>query len=116
MVTRYQLFTFTEENAKDSMSIDFAPPEWIEFDQVQGKLMCKFMPPPYNKKKLICLTNMRKKCDPPLCEWPSYPIEIRGSASMFFNCSNHNIDIFFTFRSDIIFLILNSQRFIQMPL
>ncbi|KAF7990509.1 hypothetical protein HCN44_000314 [Aphidius gifuensis] len=68
MVTRYQLFTFTEENAEDSLSIDFPPSEWIDFDQDEGKLMCKFMPPPYNKKNLHILDTMRKRCDPPLGE------------------------------------------------
>ncbi|KAF7987185.1 hypothetical protein HCN44_011041 [Aphidius gifuensis] len=83
MVTRYQLFTFPEENAEDSLSIDFAPSEWVDFDQDKGKLMCKFMPPPYNKKNLQILDTMRKRCDPPLGEWPSYPIEIRGSAKIY---------------------------------
>lgn len=77
---KYRLVIFLSDS-KIKTEIDIVPSDWIYKDEKSGKLKCKFMPPPYDKKKQNKLVDMIKNNDEPETDWPSYYIEVRERAS-----------------------------------
>lgn len=75
---RYRLIVFV--NNKKKKEIDIVPTSWITRDESSDTLWCKYMPPPYDNKKLSLLPKMIINCDEPLDKWLTYVVDVRGKA------------------------------------
>lgn len=77
----YQIIEFLTKGPQKTKSIDIVPSGWVSYDQKKGKLVAKFMPPPYDAENNELLYNLIDTCEKAPESWPSYWIKIRGHAS-----------------------------------
>lgn len=78
---QYQLIEFVTKGPKKTKSIDIVPSSWVSFDQTKGRLVCKFMPPPYNAENNELLYQLVDQRGEAPESWPTYSIKIKGHAS-----------------------------------
>jgi hypothetical protein len=72
---------FISRGRPGQRQIDLVPSKWIEFDEKKGRLMVKFMPPPYGKEDFQLITQLAKKLADAPEDWVSYNIKVRAKAS-----------------------------------
>ena len=82
-----QVYSFQVIEFDDGTS-DFVPNTWMSFDPVLGRMVTKFMPPPYDASSFAKLNLLIAKKAPidflPVSDWPTYPIILKGQASKLF--------------------------------
>lgn len=92
----YQIVEFITRGRPGVRKIDLVPTKWIEYDIKKGRLVTKFMPPPYEEDfKLI--TDLAKKLADAPDDWVTYGVKVRARASKFsikLNIFYYVLDIF----------------------
>ncbi|XP_020298218.1 uncharacterized protein LOC109862561 isoform X3 [Pseudomyrmex gracilis] len=77
----YQIVEFISRGRPGVRKIDLVPIKWIEYDIKKGKLMTKFMPPPYEEEDFKLITNLAKKLADAPNDWVTYGIKFRARAN-----------------------------------
>lgn len=85
----YQLIEFISRGPKKMKSIDIVPSNWIWYDPKKGKLVCKFMPPPYDAENNALLHSLIKTNANAPESWSVYPVKIIGRASEYIIVKNY---------------------------
>lgn len=67
--------------SKKKRSLDIIPSSWMSFDTKEGKLVAKFMPPPYDPENIELLCSLVETEGIAPESWPTYSVKIRGHAS-----------------------------------
>lgn len=93
----YQIVEFISRGRPGVRKIDLVPTKWIEYDIKKGKLVTKFMPPPYEEEDFKLITNLAKKLADAPDDWVTYGIKVRARASKFSIKSNMFYYIFLLF-------------------
>lgn len=78
---KFQIIEFIARGGKKMKSIDIVPSSWVFYDQKKGKLVTKFMPPPYNAENNDHLHKLVRNSKIAPEDWPTYNIKIRGHSS-----------------------------------
>lgn len=84
----YQIVKFITRGRPSVRTIDFVPTKWIHYDIKKGKLMTKFMPPPYEEEDFKLITDLAKNLADAPNDWVTYGIKVRARASKFSIKSN----------------------------
>ncbi|XP_020298215.1 uncharacterized protein LOC109862561 isoform X1 [Pseudomyrmex gracilis] len=79
----YQIVEFISRGRPGVRKIDLVPIKWIEYDIKKGKLMTKFMPPPYEEEDFKLITNLAKKLADAPNDWVTYGIKFRARAKTY---------------------------------
>lgn len=87
-------FTLIEfVKAKRGGKYDLVPKHWISFDIGTGKLLTKFLNPPYDKESCQLLHSLVESSADPPESWPKYEIILKGRASKFAKLYYLSIDV-----------------------
>lgn len=78
----YQLIEFVSRGPMKTKAIDIVPSDWVSYKN--GKLVTKFMPPPYTNETNSVLHSLVQSADKAPESWPIYTIKIKGHASEYF--------------------------------
>ncbi|XP_051160108.1 uncharacterized protein LOC127280850 isoform X1 [Leptopilina boulardi] len=69
--------------SKKKRSLDIIPSSWMSFDTKEGKLVAKFMPPPYDSENIELLYSLVETEGIAPESWPTYSVKIRGHAKTY---------------------------------
>ena len=80
----FTLIEFVHRGKKKKLEDrDIVPSKWLSFDNKRGKLVSKFLDPPYNEDRVALLhTFVKCKADAP-DNWPVFTVKPKGRASEF---------------------------------
>ena len=73
----YQLVEFIVRGPRTTKKIDMVPCDWVSLNKKTGKIVKKFMPPPYTEERCCVSQDLVKTLGDPLDDWPEYNIITR---------------------------------------
>lgn len=68
-------------NENETTDIDIIPKDWIFYDDKEQSCKTPYPSPPYNDQCCQLLHARVKKRLPPLSNWPTWTVSIKGSGS-----------------------------------
>ncbi|XP_046489079.1 putative leucine-rich repeat-containing protein DDB_G0290503 [Neodiprion pinetum] len=80
----YLLIMFNKRGPKTGQKVyDFVPANWVYVSKQTGKLVVKFMPPPYLDETSDLLHHLVRTLSDPIDDWPEYNVQLKGGAESY---------------------------------